>query len=139
MMKEKWIKWNPINKLSNQYYVESISDNFSEDLKIILIDDDNPQNKVLITWANSVYAYRKTYETFTILTLNNLDAEYGTVFRNWSFFKIENSKYLKWLSEQSCGITDSLNLVHFCIYSTEEMFEVIANYEPNISLIENNV
>jgi hypothetical protein len=94
-MKEKWIKWNPINKLSNQYYVESISDNFSEDLKIILIDDDNPQNKVLITWANSVYAYRKTYETFTILTLNNLDAEYGTVFRNWSFFKIEKFKIFK--------------------------------------------
>lgn len=132
-MQEKWIRWEPIKNLSNQYYVQSISDTFSGGFKIKLIDDKNPKKKILVSWPDSVFAYRKTYETFTILTLGKIDEQYGKDFRDWAFFKVENSEYLRWLSEQSCGITDSLNFTHFCIYSTEEMVDIVVGYEPIVT------
>jgi|ERR1700733_3048098 len=134
-MHEKWTRWEPIKNLSKHYYVKSISDTFSGGLKIKLIDDRDPEKKVLVSWPNSVDAYRKTYETFTLLTLSNIDKQYGENFKGWTFFKIENSEYLKWISEQSCKITDSFNLKHFCIYSTEEMVDVLSCVEPEVSII----
>ena len=134
-MQEQWSKWEPITNLSKKYYVESISESIADGFKIILIDDKNPEKKVLISWPNSVDAYRSTYESFTLLTLHKLDERYGKQFYDWTFFKIENSEYLNWVSEQSYGITESLNFKHFCIYGTESMVDIIANYEPEVSLI----
>lgn len=39
------------------------------------------------------------------------------------------------LSEESCGIADSHKLLHFVI-TGNEVFEVIAAYEPIVELIE---
>lgn len=134
-MQEKWSRWEPINNLSKKYYVESITDSITDGFKIILINDQNPEKKVLLSWPNTVYAYRSTYESFTLLTLHNLSENYGTEFYDWTFFKIENSEYLKWISEQSYEITESLNFIHFCIYGTESMVEILDNSEPTVTLI----
>jgi hypothetical protein len=134
-MQEKWTRWEPTGNLSTKYYVQSISDTFSAGFKIKLIDYHHPEKKVLIAWPGSVYAYRQTYESFTLLTLNDLIEQYGKNFTDWTFFKIENSEYLKWISKQSYEITDSLNFTHFCIYSTEEMVDILSSIEPEVSII----
>lgn len=58
-MKEKWTRWEPIENLSKQYYAESISDTFSKGFEIKLIDHLDTNKKILVSWPDSVYAYRK--------------------------------------------------------------------------------
>jgi len=60
----------------------------------------------------------------------------GDFYGNWTFFKVENSSYLKWLSEQSCTVTDHLNLQHICCITEDSILDIATSYEPEISLIE---
>jgi hypothetical protein len=45
---------------------------------------------------------------------------------------LENSDYLKWVTKKSGGLCEELNLQHFCIVTDDEMFDIIAAYEPDI-------
>lgn len=136
-MNEQWIKWEPIKGLSANYYVDSISDNM-KGFKIVLSEAKNEENKVHIIFKDSIYAYRSTEEGFRLEMLYSLKAKYGAKFYSeWSFFKINDSIYLKWLSEQSYGITDRLNPIHFCIFTMNFILDIVATYEPKVELIEN--
>jgi len=134
-MLEKWTRWEPINNLSKKYYVELITDDYYG-FKILLSDAKNADKKVEILFRDSVDIYRRTNETFVLLTLKSLNDTYGIDFYgNWSFFKIENSEYLDWIKKQSYEISESLNFKHFCILGADDMIDVIANYEPKVSHI----
>ena len=138
-MQEKWIRWEPTNNLSKKYYVESISEDIKDKYKILLTNAENNKNKILISWPIGVDAHRSTDESYTLATINFLDNQYGPEFyANWTFFKIENSNYLKWLSDQSYGISDDCNLTHFCILAVDSMIDIINNYDPTITIIDEN-
>lgn len=77
-------------------------------------------------------------KTYRLKTFEELSEQYGTVFYSkWSFFRISNLSYLQWLSEQSCGISDSRPLIHFSFFTTNLILDVIASYEPKVELVEN--
>lgn len=59
--KEKWIRWELEPGLSNNYYCESLSDNSGKGLRICLYDEKD--NKILVSFPNSVDAYRTEEET----------------------------------------------------------------------------
>lgn len=135
-MQEKWTKWEPISNLAKKYYVKFISEDTKDKYKILLSDTENNKNKILISWPLGVDAHRSTDESYTLATINFLDKQYGTEFYgDWTFFKIENSSYLRWLSEQSYGISEEYNLTHFCILAADSMIDVINNYEPTITIL----
>lgn len=135
-MTEKWEQWKPISGLANRYYIESISEGING-FQIILSEEDNPAKKALFTFENSVDSYRSTNESFVLKIIDDLDKRYGTDFyAHWSFFKILNSDYLKWLSEKSFGISDSLHFKHLVFFGLDSMLDVITCYEPKIELIE---
>ena len=137
-MQEKWIRWEPTSRLSAKYYVESIVD-IDEGFKIILYDCKHSEKKTMILFPDSVDAYRRTDESFTLSTLHSLKENYGiNFFGDWSFFKIENSEYLDWIKKQSFSISESLNFQHFCILASDFMIDIITNYEPEVSHIEPN-
>jgi hypothetical protein len=137
VMNEQWVKWEPIKGLSANYYVDSISDNM-KGFKIVLSEAKNENKKIHIIFKDAVYAYRSTEEGFRLDMLYYLKAQYGAKFYSeWSFFKITDSAYLKWLSEQSYGITDRLNFTHFCIFTMNFVLDIIAAYEPIVKIIEN--
>jgi hypothetical protein len=135
-MQEAWNRWEPVNNLAKKYSIESITESIADKFKVILIDSDNKSKKVLIAFADGIDAHRSTNESYVLSTLTYLKSRYGSDFyTEWTFFKIENSNYLKWMSEQSYGITQDCHFTHFCILSSDSMLDIIAPYEPKITLI----
>lgn len=135
-MSEQWVRWEPIQNLAQRYSIESISDTL-DGFKIVLFEENAEQNKLQIFFDNSVDAYRSTYESFRQKIINDLHEKYGQSFYvNWSFFKINNSSYVQWLSEESYGITDMIGVMHFSIVTKEEIVDIIACYQPDVKLLE---
>ncbi|KHF30062.1 hypothetical protein [Anoxybacillus sp. EFIL] len=134
-MQEKWERWEPIGDLSLKYYVESLSDSI-EGFKILLSDAYDENKKVEVIFEDSVHAYRSTDESFRQSVINKIDEQYGTQFyAEWTFFKVANSEYIQWLSEQSYGISESESLIHFCFLAGDSIVDVVAAYEPKIAII----
>ncbi len=131
-MEEIWTRWEPTAKLSQKYYVDTITDNI-KGLSIILSDSDNEDSKLEIVFDNSVHAYRSTDESYRLKMLNYIDEKHGTEFYSqWTLFKVINSEYLEWISTQSFGIADSEKLTHFAIAAADSIIDIIAAYEPKI-------
>lgn len=134
-MQEQWIKWEPVNGLIENYYVEHIFDGM-DGLKIQLSEANDRKNKVNIIFEDSVYAYRSTDESFRQSTEFELGRKYGNEFYfKWAFFQVIDSSYLAWLSEQSYTITDSLSLKHFCFFAVDSVIDVINDSEPKVEMI----
>jgi hypothetical protein len=47
-------------------------------------------------------------------------------------FKVANSEYLEWISNQSYGIAETEKLTHFSIIAVDSIIDIIAAYEPKI-------
>lgn len=136
MTQEKWTQWKPLEGLANEYDIISIT-LAGKEFKILLGDarDDSPD--VRISYNDYfISEFRSTSETFRLSTISYLDKKYGGDFYSeWSFFKIEDSQYLKWLSEQSYGISDDCRLTHFCILTDDDFFDFIASKEPKVEFV----
>ncbi len=134
-MLEQWEKWEPVQGLAAKYYVDSIVDAI-DGFKVWLSDYNNENNKVLITFEGSVDSYRSVDESFRLNTINILDERYGSKFYgDWTFFKVTNSSYVQWLSEESYGISDSLSFIHFSIVAADSIVDIIDTCEPKVQLI----
>jgi hypothetical protein len=134
-MLEQWKRWYPVGDLAAKYYVDSISDTI-EGFTILLLDANNKNKRLQILFEDSIYAYRSTDETFRHSLIVDLSDRYGADFYGkWTFFKVTNSLYIKWLSEQSCGISDTRNLIHFSLIAADSIVDVIDVAEPTITLI----
>jgi len=138
-MSEQWIQWKPAVNLEGKYFVESICD-MLDGLHIIFDPSEKSKNpkKLKFFFEYSVKSFRIADESCRTQMLFDLKNIYGDNFYgNWTFFKIENSSYLKWLSEQSCTITDYLSMQHICCIAGNSVLDLATGYEPEISLIEN--
>ena len=131
-MGELWERWEPKTNISQKYYVDSILDNING-LKIILSDSENEDSKIEIIFDDSVHAYRSTDESYRQKAINYIDEKYGTKFYSeWTLFTLTNSEYLEWISNQSFGIADSEEVIHFSIVAVDSIIDIIAAYEPKI-------
>ena len=134
-MSETWIKWKPIEGLAPKYDVDLVVDTM-DNFKIVLSEMDNSQKRLEVHFDSGVDIYRLTDESYWRNSLCELKEKYGAEFYwYWSFFKVENSSYLSWLSKESFGISDSRDFVHFAILGEDSILEVIANYEPKITFL----
>ena len=132
---QQWIQWKPSSlNLDGNYNTSQVID--TPDCFKILITKVTELQLIEITFNTSVWAYRRTSESFRQNIFKELSLTYGNDFYiNWSFFKItEGSSYLKWLDTESCGISDELNLTHYVIMTLDDIFDVVANYEPEIKI-----
>lgn len=133
-MQENWERWEPVSGLSSKYYVESLSDTV-EGFRVVLSDANDEKKKVEVIFEDSVHAYRSTDESFRQSIINTIDERYGTEFyTEWTFFKVSNSEYIQWLTEQSYGIAESEPLMHFSFLAVDSIVDVIAAYEPKIKI-----
>lgn len=134
-MQEQWVKWQPINNLANKYYVEFISETM-DCLTIVLCEEKCNERKVKIIFESSVICYRKTDETFALEKISELNKHYGMEFYGyWTFFKVYNSEYLQWFSEQSGTLSDGYLLKHFCIITSDLLFDIATTSEPKVILL----
>lgn len=131
-MQERWIRWEPIEGLLANYDIDAILDT-QEGLKVILECD---QKKVSVFFKNGAASYIKTDETLRSYLIGTLSKEYGSsLYANWTFFKVENSDYLRWLSAQSCSISDYYQLNHFSFMTDDSILDVATSGEPVVEHI----
>ena len=118
MLKEEiWNKWKPNSNLSNKYYVDSISD--AEDFVIELSDEQG--NKIKLLWDCIVESYMCTDE------INRTRDYYSNEkLTKWTFFEVQNSKYICWLHYKSIGILDIESVKHFCIIGINSVVDIVA-------------
>ena len=137
-MDEIWTKWEPIPDLKEKYYVEYIQDD-PEIFKVRLYESYASQKRLDIVFENLVKSYRRTDETLRYRVVCYLEKRYDTNFyAKGTFFKITNSKYLEWLSQESCSISDHIPLIHFVLLAADSLVDIVAGYEPIVSSCKKN-
>ncbi len=135
-MQEEWIRWVPIEGLIEKYDVDFLL-NGKKGLIIRLCQDENKTSKIDIIFENYADAYRHTNESFRIKTVHELAQKYDKKFYGrWTFFKVSNSEYLKWFSEESCEYSNEFDFAHYCILGTDSVIDIIARYEPTVTFLE---
>lgn len=134
-MIEQWIKWEPLLGLTETYCIDSICDS-SDGFTIILSEEKDENKKIVMKFGYSVGSHRQTNEDLSSFVINELCKTYGENFYvNSSFFRVENSNYLKWLSEQSGAISDELQYKHFVIMTSDVILDIAARFEPTIEWV----
>lgn len=135
-MAEKWTQWKPIEGLASKYYVKSISDEI-EGFKIILVPLKPNQSSIEILFKDGVDSYLRIDESFRQKLIHELDEEYGLDFyKHWTLFKVTNSRYLSWLSDQSYEWSNVYDFRHFSFLASDSTIDIVANYEPEVRFIE---
>lgn len=131
-MNETWKKWEPVKGLAKKYYIDAIQDDIGG-FKVKLTDRDNEDNKLTIIFLESVWSYRSVEEGLRALTMEKLAQKYGANFyTEWTFFKIENSRYLNWIYEESYDVARDSGLMHFCLVGMDDILDIIASCDPQV-------
>ena len=135
-MEEKWIQWRPLENLASKYYIDSVVD-MIDNFTVNLVDARSEKHKVEIVFLEGVEAYTRVDESFRVKIIHELGEKYGTGFYgDWTFFKVDNSAYVKWLSDQSYTWSDKHTLTHFCLISADVLLDIVTNYEPIVRHVE---
>ena len=138
-MAEQWKKWEPIQGLSEKYYVESIV-NIIGVFKVFLCDAQDQNKKIVVIFENSIDVYRSTQENLRLSVLHTLKEQYGEHFyETWTFFKITDSTYVQWLSDQSYKISDAMEFQHFVLIGTNTIVDLINYHDPKVEFLNNDV
>lgn len=131
---EKWIRWEIKEALNESYYLDDLS--WPDTGFKIKFRAESDKQKIEIFFDESIDAFRYTNESFYFKLFGDLSDKYGSGFyKDWSFFKVENSEYLEWLSTKSRGWSDEFSFTHFCILGGDEVVDIVTNYEPQITII----
>ena len=134
-MNEIWTQWKPVEGLAPKYDIDLVVDTM-DNFKIVLSEMDNSQKRLEVHFDSGVDVYRLTDESYWRNSLHEIDEKYSEDFYGkWTFFKVKNSAYLSWLSEESFGISDSRDFIHFAFLGVDSILEVITNYEPKITFL----
>ncbi len=102
-------------------------------LKIIL--GHMKKNKTILDFGKSYVDYRFSRELYRI---NDLKLDGLTDY--WPVVEILDSKYLKKINEESCGLIFSVdkNVRHFLIYDDDYVIDIISTDAPKIIFKNNN-
>lgn len=122
-MSDIWKCWEPKKKLKNKYYVDSIKD---EESFMMELSNEDETEKILLKWDGCVVSYTCSEESARSILYDKQELT------KWTFFKVENSSYLKWIEEQSLGIEQRNKLTHYCIIGINSVVDIIASYEPEV-------
>lgn len=133
-MSEQWNQWEPIANSEGKYGIYRLCET-KEGLELICRHEDLDRNMRLL-FDHHVYAYTDTNETLALQRFKAIDEQAGLIsYAYWSFFTVENSHYIKRLSEQTCGQVDTYYLKHFAFITSDSMTDIISAYEPKVSWI----
>lgn len=133
-MPEQWTKWKPINQLAPEYYMTALIDD-TTGFYVRLGESKHNPHGIFITFQHSIGAYRITDESYRASKLLYLTNTYGhDFFASWSFFKVTNSEYLKWLSQEAGGIFDYESNMHLVLITENSILDIATTYEPKIEL-----
>jgi hypothetical protein len=121
-MDMKWNIWKPKDNLIEKYHIDSVIDSGSG--LIIKLSNGISNKKLMVKWGGVVESHMYSKEGFNRELYNSSESE------KWTFFKMDDSKYIKWIKEQSCGIYEDHKLKHFIIVGSNAVLDLIVRREP---------
>ena len=131
---EQWIKWTPNKALERKYSKKDLILDMS--FRILAEDELKQTQNMQINFEEGVSIFRVTDIAYCSSVLEYIDKVYGDNFHNqWTFFKVINSEYIKWLHAESFEVVD-LNTNHYAFVFTNCIVDVIECSEPEIKLIK---
>jgi len=135
-MKEQLVKWE-LNKSHEEVYIIEKSKFINLGLTITLISSNPKKRKIKLLFNSVVFAYRNNLTNYNewLKACASLEKNNFCMNPNWSFFKVLNSKYIKWASEESCTVSDINELTHFMIIGKNITIEVLDISDPEISFL----
>lgn len=135
-MQEKWLRWNPTNIPEGDYIVTGVIQNV-EGSKIIV---ENDSKRIIVFFDGITPLVRTSIEGIRMRTWGEVQKKYNNkfFFQNWFLYRIENSQLSNWVSEESCGVYDSSELLHYCIVTSEDLIDIISTFEPKLYIYSQN-
>lgn len=132
---ETWTIWEPFAvEEKAEYSLDYLIDSPSL-FKLIVASTLNNPSRIEICFEHSVYAYRRTYETFRAQLISDISKKYGEDFDGpEQFFMVTNSDYIAWLSEQSGTISNEFDLQHYCFMDDDCVVDIVDTAQPTIVL-----
>lgn len=133
-----WQRWEPLKGVENKYWLESLSTG-RDGLNIILSGDKEANNRVRVLFKYGARSYMLTDETFQYKLICLLDEKYNQDFYgDWTFFIVNDSPYIKYLSEQSYSFSDGMPLKHFVLIAADSVINIVSDDEPEVTFLEKN-
>jgi len=131
--KEIWTKYLIQEIFNCKYYIDSISDNING-FEVVMSSSKNETDRIKVCFDGPILSYRSTDESFRQKLIFELTEIYSSDFyKDTTIFKVENSRYITWLKEESYEWSETLNPRHFCFLSVDSILDVVACDEPKIS------
>lgn len=129
---ENWIKWHPIENLSENYFIETM---YMEDGNLIVNLFCSRTNNRLTFIFKNILAYRSVEEGYRLTIPNYFTQDTGqNLYGCWTFFKVCNSNYVQWLTEQVSHKINLSQVIHFGIASANCIVDIITCNEPIIKI-----
>ncbi len=120
---EKFIKWQPCVRINSlRCLIECLTYN-SGNLKISM---SQCRTNFTLVFDGNILSYRCIDESYMLKTLNEQS------FDGWSFYKVKNSKFLKWFKKESMSVYDDLNIQHYAIYSPDDCIDILSASAPKV-------
>ncbi len=136
MTMNQWVIWKPADEVAKKYRLESLTTEM-ELPDVLLTEVGNNKKKLLLNFEYRVFSYRKTKLCANSHIVQKLNEQHGLAFAaEWSFFKVGNSSYAQWVSDQSYNFIPFDHLIHFAIITEDALLEFVSGGEPEISHVD---
>ena len=130
--------WKPLDDIGGNYWFENLSLT-NENFVFIYRKEKQRNTKIHIICAGGLPSFRYTNETF-LGAFTHIDSlEEIKSIRPWCFYTVENSAYLKKISDDSGGLSDNFDFKHYCIISEDEALDLIYSVEPVVEIVVDGV
>ena len=137
MSKELWSYWVPANIEQSDYNIDSLCEN-GLNFIIILINYEKKDHEMHITFKKA-RCFRRTNELYTVARMRMAyQQQTREFFLKRQSYKIINSEYLQWASQQSDGISDSAQLEHYVVFTDDIVLDILCANEPAITFVDRN-
>lgn len=128
MTNEEICKWEPINKIPSQLYLQDLH-NSDDGLKIEL-SQENLDLRLCIKFGSAL-AFQFTDEASRLRTLNTNEV----LTSPWPLFITHTSSYINWLIDQGLGTVEKNQLIHYIITAGEGIIDIVSRDSPKVSWI----
>lgn len=125
MDKELLRPWSPDERVAGRIGVSGLRDE-DDGLTVFITDESGSTPRATIVFQDFV-AYRNINESYRTRTWMEHDMASLP-----SLVLVENSRWLRWLCDESQGTLVEADLVHYGVYTADDCIDVIARVRPVI-------
>ena len=124
MIKEKYMKWEPIEDIPDKLYLDGLYHDW-EGFRLLLSDYET--GRMLRITFDPALSYRNTDEGDLLKTEEVAEGIFA-----WPLYIVENSRFLEWFHKESYEIRKKDNPLHYAIITPNDIIDVISAFLPTV-------